>query len=587
MTDGVTTIVDELSLEQQLGLLLHPMVDIDEHTDVDSSSGFGGPTFRELIEGRGVRFIALRMIPSPRSTAVVLERLQVLARSTGSRLPIVFSTDPRHSFTDNPAAAHSAQGVSQWPENIGLGAIGDEELVRRYGDIVRRDYLAMGIRMALHPQVDLATEPRWARQAQSFSSDAGETGRLLAAFLAGLQGPELGPTSVAATVKHFPGGGPQLDGEDPHFPYGREQVYPAGRFEDHLAPFRVAIEAGVGAIMPYYGMPVGLSLDGRPVEEVGFSFNKQIITGLLREKLGYDGVVLTDFGLVTDVTVLGKPFPAKAWGVESLSPVERVGRLFAAGIDQLGGEGDVALLQAAVERGLIAPDRVAQSARRIVRLMSSLGLMESGNPPLMPAADAPRREDLLLGREAQARSVVVLDNGPGEAPTLPLVGPHRVHLVGVSETTLPAGWSAAVPEEADVAIVRVGAPFDERDEYFLESGMQQGTLEFPAETVDAILALAESLPVVLVVHLSRPAILTPFVGHVAAIVAEFGILDEVLMEVLSGRAPTEGRLPFELPSSMDAVRVSAPDAANDSENPLFLVGSGIPLPAEDGLARRN
>lgn len=586
MAADVMTIVDELSLDQQLGLLLHPIVDIDEHTDVDSSSGFGGPTFRELIEGRGVRFIALRMIPSPSATAVVLERLQVLARSTGSRLPIVFSTDPRHSFTDNPAAAHSAQGVSQWPENIGLGAIGDEELVRRYGDIVRRDYLGMGIRMALHPQVDLATEPRWARQAQSFSSDAGETGRLLAAFLEGLQGPALGPTSVAATVKHFPGGGPQLDGEDPHFPYGREQVYPAGRFEDHLAPFRVAIESGVGAIMPYYGMPVGLSLDGRPVEEVGFSFNTQIITGLLREKLGYDGVVLTDFGLVTDVTVLGKPFPAKAWGVESLSPVERVGRLFAAGVDQLGGESDVALLQAAVERGLISPDRAAQSARRIVRLMWALGLLHAEQSAPMAPSDAPRREDVVLGREAQARSVVVLDNGSAEAPTLPLGERQRVHLVGVSEATLPAGWSAAEPEKADVAIVRIGAPYEERDEYFLESGMRQGTLEFAPETADAILALAESLPVVLVVHLSRPAILTPFVGHVAAIVAEFGISDEVLMEVLSGGAPTEGRLPFELPSSMHAVRDSAPDAANDSDSPLFPVGSGMPLPPKDGPARR-
>ena len=575
--NDVTSLVGELSLDQQLGLLLHPIVDIEEDTDLDSSSGFGGPTFRELIEGRGIRFIALRMTPSPPATAVVLERLQSLARSTGSRLPIVFSTDPRHSFIDNLGAAHSAQGVSQWPENIGLGAIGDVELVRRYGEIVRRDYLAMGIRMALHPQVDLATEPRWARQAQSFSSDSHETGRLLAAFLAGLQGPSLGPTSVAATVKHFPGGGPQLDGEDPHFPYGREQVYPAGRFEEHLAPFRVAIEAGAAAIMPYYGMPVDLMIDGQLVEEVGFSFNKQIITGLLRDNLGYDGVVLTDFGLVTDVTILGKPFPAKAWGVESLSPVERVGRLFAAGVDQLGGEGDVAPLKAAVERGLLSPERVAQSAARIVRLISMLGLMDPGQtPPILPS-EIPRREDVLMGRDAQARSLVVLDNGPGDTATLPLAGPRRVHLVGLSDAILPPGWSTAGPEDADVAIVHISAPFEDRDEFFLESGMQQGSIEFPRETVSSILALAESLPVVLVVHLSRPAILTPFVGRVAAIVADFGISDDVLMEVLSGRSGAEGRLPFELPSSMQAVRDSAPDAANDSANPLFAVGFGIPL----------
>ena len=80
--------------------------------------------------------------------------------------------------------------------------------------------------------------------------------------------------------------------------------------------------------MPYYGMPVGLTLDGEPVEEVGFAFNKQIITELLRDELGYDGVVLSDFGLVTDIEVIGKPFPACAWGVEELTPVERVAKIF-------------------------------------------------------------------------------------------------------------------------------------------------------------------------------------------------------------------------------------------------------------------
>ena len=80
-------------------------------------------------------------------------------------------------------------------------------------------------------------------------------------------------------AKHFPGGGPQLDGEDPHFPYGREQVYPGGRFDDHLVPFRRAIAVGTSALMPYYGMPIGLELDGEKIEEVGFGYNKQILTG--------------------------------------------------------------------------------------------------------------------------------------------------------------------------------------------------------------------------------------------------------------------------------------------------------------------
>jgi glycosyl hydrolase family 3 len=100
--------------------------------------------------------------------------------------------------------------------------------------------------VALHPQIDLATEPRWARASGTFGEDADLTSRLVTAYIEGLRGPgdRLGSDSVAAMVKHFPGGGPQKDGEDPHFPYGREQVYPGGYFDYHLRPFRAALVAG-------------------------------------------------------------------------------------------------------------------------------------------------------------------------------------------------------------------------------------------------------------------------------------------------------------------------------------------------------
>jgi beta-glucosidase len=583
-TERARAIVDELPLDQQVGLLFHPIIMIDESTDADASSGFGGPTLRELIVDRGIRFFCLGNIPSPAATRGVLDRLQEIAQSSGSRLPAVFSTDPRHSFVQNDGAAHRAQGVSQWPENLGLGAIGDADLVRRYAAVVRRDYLAMGIRMALHPQIDLTTEPRWARQAQSFGADSAETSRLVTAFLEGLQGPHLGPESVAATVKHFPGGGPQRDGEDPHFPYGREQVYPGGRFDDHLAPFRAAIATGTAAIMPYYGMPVGLTLDGEPVEEVGFAFNKQIITGLLRERLGYDGVVLSDFGLVTDIEINGKPFPACAWGVEELTPIERVAKIFHAGVDQLGGELNPALILDAVAQGLITPEHVQISATRIVTLMLRLGLLSEPVPLTVTVDELPQPADVELGEHAQARAVTVLTNGNGE-PLLPLVGPRRVHLVNVSADALPDGWIATEPDEADIAIVRLSAPFEHRDHYFLESGMQQGSLEFAADVIDAVIALSRKVPVVLTVTLNRPAILTPFLHTAAAIVGEFGVSDAILLRVLTGDLDANGHLPFELPRDMAAVQQSAPDTPNDTENPLFSAGWGLTLLANEIAAK--
>ena len=150
-------------------------------------------------------------------------KLQSLAASTRLGIPVTLSTDPRHSFTENPGTAMMAGVFSEWPEPLGLAAIGDENLVEQFGDIARQEYTAVGLRVALHPQIDLTTEPRWSRQIGTFGEDAELTGRLAAAYIRGFQGPQLGPGSVATMTKHFPGGGPQRDGEDPHFAYGRER----------------------------------------------------------------------------------------------------------------------------------------------------------------------------------------------------------------------------------------------------------------------------------------------------------------------------------------------------------------------------
>src|SRR5204863_3160606 len=190
------------------------------------------------------------------------------AESTRLGIPVTIASDPRHSYgvSDNPVASFLAGDFSEWPEPIGLGATGDEALVREFGDIARQEYLAVGIRVALHPMVDLCTEPRWARINGTFGEDAQLSARLTAAYIRGFQGAALGPASVACMTKHFPGGGPQKDGEDPHFDYGREQVYPGENFDYHLIPFEAAFAAGTAQIMPYYCMPIGVRLGGKLIE---------------------------------------------------------------------------------------------------------------------------------------------------------------------------------------------------------------------------------------------------------------------------------------------------------------------------------
>ena len=149
----------------------------------------------------------------------------------------------------------------------------------------------------------------------------------------GLQGNELSATSVAAITKHFSGSGPQKKTLDPHFDFQEKASIPGKNFNYHLIPFEAAFAAHTASIMPYYGVSTA-----QTNEDVRFSYNKDIITGLLRNKYHYDGVVCTDWGLVTEANMGSFVWPARALGVKKFKQRRKSGKDIYAGVDQFGGE---------------------------------------------------------------------------------------------------------------------------------------------------------------------------------------------------------------------------------------------------------
>jgi beta-glucosidase len=583
VSERVEDLLGRLSLEEKAGLMFHTMISAAESGKLgDETPRAGRAGLQQVVADKFVNHLNFHFVPEPKLAARWVNELQRLAMSSSPHgIPVTLSTDPRHSFIENWGASFTADYFSAWPEPLGLAAVRDEQLVREFAAIARAEYTAIGIRAALHPTIDLATEPRWARQYSTFGQDNDLVARLALAYLDGFKDQPLGADSVACMAKHFPGGGPQQDGEDPHFPYGREQVYPGDMFEHHLEPFKRVIAAGVTAIMPYYGMPVGLELDGEPVEEVGFGFNRQIITGLLREKLGYDGVVCTDWSLVTESRLHGRQLPPRAWGVEHLTEKERVLKVIEAGCDQFGGEECPELVVELVREGQLTEERIDVSVRRLLKVKFELGLFD--NPYVDEDAAEERTglpEYVAAGQRAQARSVTVLKNISGSgAAVLPLAAGVRVYSDEVSPEALADAGLLRVtePAEADVAIVRIAAPFEFRDHYMLESSFHAGSLEFDAETVEKVRQLAALVPVVLVPHLDRPAVLTPLEPHCAAIAAVYGASDTAVLQALTGTVPPEGRLPFQLPRSEAAVVASRPDVPGDTKDALYECGHGLEL----------
>ena len=580
--ERVELLLAEMTLAEKAGLFFQTMITMGEDGELaEADPTFGLPSNREyVVDKRMTHFNLLGVAPTAGAIARWHNRLQELAASTRLGIPVTISTDPRHSFTENPGAAMLAGPFSQWPDSLGLAATRDAALVERFGDIARQEYTAVGIRVALHPQVDLATEPRWSRALQTFGEDAEVSGELGAAYIRGFQnGESFGPGAVSTMVKHFPGGGPQKDGEDPHFAYGREQVYPGDRFELHLKPFEAAFDAGVRQVMPYYGMPVGTEY-----EEVGFGFNKSVLTGLLRERYRFDGIVCTDWGLVNDAAIFGQPFPARAWGVEHLTPAERMIKILDAGADQFGGEACPELLLELVADGRVSEDRLDTSARRLLREKFALGLFEDRYVDA-EAADAivGSAQFRAEGDAAQRASITVLSNraaaaaGETDAPVLPFARGVKLYVEGIAaEVAAAYGEVVATPAEADIAVLRLQAPFEERATMF-ENFFHAGSLEFPDAVVAHVAEVAASVPTVVDVFLDRPAILGPIVESAHAVVGNWGASAAALLDVLSGVAPAQGRLPFDIPSSMAAVEASRPDVPFDTADPLFRFGHGLSL----------
>lgn len=577
-------LLSRMTLAEKAGVLFHTVMVPEVNLKDSPPGGFGlrSPS-DSIIQQHLNHFNILGPVSSTSSLVRWVNAVQTLALND-SRLgiPVTFSTDPRNHFTEHAGTSASAGTLSQWPETLGFAALRDADLVRKFADIARKEYCALGIRCALHPQIDLATEYRWARINATFGEDADLTADLVEAYIQGFQGAKFGTGSVTTITKHFPGGGPQgNDGEDPHFAYGPDAEYPSGMFEYHLKPFERAINAGARQIMPYYSKPVGTVY-----EEVAFGLNKGIITDLLKNRLGFDGIVCTDWGLITDGVIMGQTMPARAWGAESLTELQRAVKILEAGCDQFGGESRPELIVEAVQNGLISEKRIDLSCRKLLVEKFELGLFDEQR-----LLDERHAENVVgcadfreAGLDAQRRSCTLLVNKHDTLP-LQLEGvSKRFYIEGLDKNLAQSRGLAVVENaaEADIAILCLRAPFEDRDGGF-EQLFHAGSLDFPPAEIQHHTNILQTVPTVIFdIYLDRPAVITHLVDKAAAVIINWGIAQPALLDVLLGQVEgsdtkvgPEGKLPFDLPRSMEAVKASPCDKPFSTKDPVFKFGDGL------------
>jgi len=569
----VEDLLSQMTLEEKAGQMFHPpvMIKPDARFRAFMEAMSGGVSMEEFISLKHISHFNFYGEAAPIDIAIRLNQLQKVAEETRLGIPVTFSTDPLHEVPRGGGiAAFSLDGISKWPSQLGFAATRDTDLIFKFGKIASAEYKAMGFRTGLHPMSDLATEPRWARNFGTFGSNADLSAEMTVAYMKGFQGDEINEESVHTMVKHFPGGGPQEDGFDSHLKSGENQVYPGNNFDYHLIPFQAAIDNGMKVVMPYYGIPVG-----QTDEDVAMAFNKYILTDLLRDQMNFEGVVCTDWGIIE----------GRHWGVGDLSISERYEKSINAGVDQYGGENKPEFVVELVNEGKITEERINASVRRILTNKFELGLFENPFVDEGLVIELVNKKDYIeQGLDAQRKSIVLLSNKDN---TLPLTNNINIFVDGIDEDVASRfGNIVDNHENADYVILFLNTVFNGQQpsgidrvlDNMLATMFPNNDLDYNDEINAKIEKYSKESKLIIVSDLNRPAILTNANEKSLGLIGTFGVEDKVILETIFGENNPTGKLPFEIPSSMEEVKEQFSDVADDTKNPLFKYGHGLSYP---------
>ncbi|MGI9552170.1 MAG: glycoside hydrolase family 3 N-terminal domain-containing protein, partial [Aurantibacter sp.] len=414
----------------------------------------------------------------------------------------------------------------------------------------------------------------------TFGEDASLAADMTREVVLGFQGEKLGAASVALTTKHFPGGGATEGGQDPHFKWGKREVFPGGMFENNLIPFKAAIEAGTSAIMPYYSFPVNTKYD-----EVAYAYNHGILQDLLRGELGFKGIINSDTG----------PIEMMPWGVEELSITERYKLALEAGVNIFSGTADPTQLLETLKLYPELMPKVDESVHLLLLEKFRLGLFENpyvdveaatniiGNPKFKERADLAMRKSIVLLRNEEVGGSKILPIQPKTKVYFETYLPKKDASSSNVYQSLPSDHDIEIvgsPQRADVILLWLipkGKSLFESDGSPLHVNLSENNID-----PDYINGLATKKPTVLVVNYTNPwaidEIYDPADTNIKGILATFGTTPEAILDVVTGRFAPSGKMPFSTPISDDAAQNQKSDVPGYQEEgnyALFKFDEGM------------
>ncbi len=513
------------------------------------------------------------------------DRIQQHSTLTRLKIPILYGIDAVHGH-------NNVLGAVIFPHNIGLGCTRNAALVEKIGRVTAEEVRATGIQWAFAPCVTVPQDIRWGRTYEGFSEDPQLVRELGEAAVRGLQGADLAnPLSVLACAKHYIGDGGTAFGTS-HVSKGLDQgdtrVDEATLRRIHLQGYISTVKAGVGTIMPSYSSWNGVKVSG----------DKHLLTGILKQELGFEGFLISDYNAIEQINPNFKTAIAISINAGmDMAMVPARYKEYIAGLKQL------------VNEGAVPAARIDDAVTRILRVKFAMGLMDKNRSQLadrnlQKSFGSP--EHRALARQAVLESLVLLKNQNHVLPLKKTAA--RIHVAGKNAndignqcggwtidwqgksgditsggTTVLAALKKAVSVKTTVSFSRDGSGAAGAavgvvvigETPYAEMNGDRSDLSLDKEDLDTVARMkAAGIPVVVILFSGRPLILGPVLDQADAIIAAWlpGTEGAGITDVLFGDSPPKGKLSFAWPRSMDQV---ARHPGDKGYNPLFPFGYGL------------
>lgn len=576
-------LVSQMTVREKIAQMQHP-------TYLPRADGKIAPYLKDYCSEYGIGMLLIRELNSVEAAATTMNTIQEYAEESRLGVPVLVSMDSVHGLS-------YVSGATVTPHNLALAATRDEALVTKLAEIARDEHLAVGVRMTLSPEADIASEPRWGRVMETFGEDPDLVTQMVTAQVVAFQNGRdgLNTGSIVACMKHFPGAGPQMEGKDTSPIISSEET-----LQIHLKPYYAALEVNVASIMPYYSVPLALDMENSAIG------SKATLQDLLRDKMGFTGIIQTDWGMIWAIQeALGTMTGEEVSDEEAILIGVTQSR-----VDGIGGESIrlIDLMEEYTQEGKIDEAILTAAATRIVKVKFEMGMFENPYCDVDYAVSfVGNEENQKVNLQAAREAMTLLKNdgalplNPDAKQTILVCGPRAF-----DTDSLVGGWSSAqdgltiadavaayagenttvltekedvgvikeLAQQADVIIVSIGEPSYQHDPVWGYDTLE--IVQSQQEILEA--AVASGKTVITVVTGGRPYILTWCDENTNAILeayypgAKGGI---AIAETLFGMNNPTGKTPMQFPRNMESVNAQEGDVSFDLENPLYDYGFGL------------